>query len=98
VTGKVACHFDVQIRLRVGIASGPVTAGIIGTKRFSYDVWGDTVNLAARLESTGEPERVQISREAFTAMAPYFEAESRGEVEIKGLGRQPTWFLLGPRT
>ena len=98
VTGEVACHFDVQIRLRIGIASGPVTAGIIGTKRFSYDVWGDTVNLAARLESTGEPERVQISREAFTAMAPYFEAESRGEVEIKGLGRQPTWFLLGPRT
>jgi len=97
VANEVAERFGIEIRIRIGIASGPVTAGIIGTKKFSYDVWGDPVNLAARLESTGEPERIQISREAWKAMVPYFNVEPRGEIEIKGLGRQPTWFLVGPR-
>src|SRR6185312_12958825 len=88
VANEVAERFGIEIRIRIGIASGPVTAGIIGTKKFSYDVWGDPVNLAARLESTGEPERIQISREAWQAMVPYFDVEPRGEVEIKGPGRR----------
>lgn len=93
----VARQFGVTIRMRIGIASGPVMAGVIGTRKFSYDVWGDAVNLAARLESSGEPERVQLSAEAFAALAPYFHCERRGEIEIKGVGLQETWFLVAHR-
>ncbi|HVH79962.1 MAG TPA: adenylate/guanylate cyclase domain-containing protein, partial [Stellaceae bacterium] len=92
---EVAANFGVTIRMRIGIASGPVMAGIIGTHKFSYDVWGDAVNLAARLESSGEAERIQISADARAAMsADWFDFESRGEVEIKGLGPLETWFLV----
>jgi len=93
----VAERFGVTIRMRIGIATGPVMAGVIGTHKFSYDVWGDAVNLAARLESSGEPERVQLSAEAFRALIPYFECERRGEIEIKGIGPQETWFLTDRR-
>jgi adenylate cyclase len=93
----VAAHFGVAFRMRIGIASGPVMAGIIGTRKFSYDVWGDAVNLASRLESSGLPERVHVSAEACRAMAPSFACECRGEIEIKGLGPTETWLLLGPR-
>jgi adenylate cyclase len=89
----VAENFGVTIRMRIGIASGPVMAGIIGSRKFSYDVWGDAVNLAARLESSGEPERVQLSAEARRALTS-FHCESRGEIEIKGVGPLETWFLL----
>jgi adenylate cyclase len=95
---EVAAHFGVPIHMRIGIASGPVMAGIIGTHKFSYDVWGDAVNLAARLESSGEVERIQVSSEAREAMSPeLFDFESRGEMEIKGLGPLQTWFLV-PRS
>jgi adenylate cyclase len=94
----VARQFGVTIRMRIGIASGPVMAGVIGTRKFSYDVWGDAVNLAARLESSGEPERVQLSAEAYRALEPHFECEWRGEIEIKGVGPQETWFLVAGRT
>jgi adenylate cyclase len=91
----VATHFGVTIRMRIGIASGPVMAGIIGTHKFSYDVWGDAVNLAARLESSGEAERIQVSADARASISPkHFDFESRGEVEIKGLGPLETWFLV----
>jgi adenylate cyclase len=93
----VANRFGIAIRMRIGIASGPVMAGIIGTKKFSYDVWGDAVNLASRLESTGEPERIQVSTEARLAMAQAFDCECRGEIEIKGLGPTQTWFVVAPR-
>jgi adenylate cyclase len=92
---EVGAHFGVTIRMRIGIASGPVMAGIIGTHKFSYDVWGDAVNLAARLESSGEAERIQVSADARASMSPErFGFESRGEVEIKGLGPLETWFLV----
>ena len=70
-------------------------AGIIGTHKFSYDVWGDAVNLAARLESSGEADRIQVSAGARAAMSPaLFDFASRGEIEIKGLGPLETWFLV----
>jgi adenylate cyclase len=94
---EVAAQFGVTIRMRIGIASGPVMAGIIGTRKFSYDVWGDAVNLAARLESSGEPERIQVSADARVAMSDWCDFESRGQIEIKGLGPLETWFLI-PRT
>jgi class 3 adenylate cyclase len=91
----VAAQFGVPMRMRIGIASGPVMAGIIGTHKFSYDVWGDAVNLAARLESSGEAERIQVSDEARAAMrADWCDFESRGEIEIRGLGRLQTWFVV----
>jgi len=93
----VAEHFGVTIRMRLGLASGPIMAGIIGTRKFSYDVWGDAVNLAARLESSGEPERVQLSAEARVALTS-FDCEPRGEIDIKGVGPLETWFLLRRRT
>ena len=92
---EIAAHLGVPIRMRIGIASGPVMAGIIGMHKFSYDVWGDAVNLAARLESSGEAERIQVSADARAAMSPgLFGFESRGEIEIKGLGPLETWFLV----
>ncbi len=94
----VAARFGETIRMRIGIASGPVMAGVIGSRKFSYDVWGDAVNLAARLESSSEPERVQLSAEAFRALASDFECERRGEIEIKGVGPQETWFLISHRS
>jgi adenylate cyclase len=95
---EIGARFGVTIRMRIGIASGPVMAGIIGTRKFSYDVWGDAVNLASRLESTGEAERIQVSADARAAMsADRFDFESRGPIEIKGLGPLETWFLV-PRS
>jgi adenylate cyclase len=92
---EVAALFGVMIRMRIGIASGPVMAGIIGTQKFSYDVWGDAVNLAARLESSGEPERIQVSADARDAIsADWCSFESRGLIEIKGLGPLETWLLV----
>jgi adenylate cyclase len=83
--------------LRIGIAAGPVMAGVIGTRKFSYDVWGDPVNLAARLENSCEANCIHVSAETRERLAERFEFRSRGLTEIKGLGRQETFFLVGPR-
>jgi adenylate cyclase len=96
-TAAVGDHFGVTLRMRIGIASGPVMAGIIGTQKFCYDVWGDAVNLASRLEHTGEPQRVHVSASAQAAIARSFDCEGRGEIEIKGLGPTKTWFVVAPR-
>ena len=85
---------QVNFELRVGMHIGPAVAGVIGLKRFLYDVWGDAVNTASRMESTGMPGRVQVSRAMARALGAEFGFESRGEIEIKGKGLMPTWFLL----
>jgi adenylate cyclase len=86
-----------KLRLRVGIHCGPATAGVIGDTRFSYDVWGDAVNTASRMESYGEPGRIQVS-EAFRALAAdQFVFEERGATDIKGIGATRTFFLIGER-
>jgi len=92
------------IKMRIGLHAGPAVAGVIGAKKFIYDVWGDTVNTASRLESNGLPERIQVTDATQQRLADRFDFESRGTVELKGMGPTHTWFLngrkngLGPTT
>jgi adenylate cyclase len=94
VADETGAAFGLTLRLRIGIASGPVMAGVIGTERFSYDIWGDAVNLAARLENSGEPGRIQVSSAFRNEIADSFAFTLRGTIEVKGVGQQETWFLV----
>lgn len=82
------------LSLRIGVHSGPVAGGVIGTKKFAYDVWGSTVNMAARLEAAGIPGRVHVSEEAKTLTEEVFQYEPRGAVELRGLGALSTYLVL----
>ena len=82
---------------RIGISSGPLVGGVVGTSKFQYDIWGDTVNVASRMESGGEPGCVQISENTYELVKDHFECEPRGEIEVKGKGSMKTWFVLGRR-
>jgi class 3 adenylate cyclase len=85
------------IRFRIGIHRGPVVAGVIGTKKFIYDIWGDTVNLASRMESLGVAGRVQVTHAVKERLVERFMFEPRGLIDVKGKGPTPTWFLVGPK-
>lgn len=88
---------DQPLGFRVGMSSGPAVAGVIGRSKFQYDVWGDTVNTASRMESQGVPGRIQLSPGAYALLADVFVCEPRGSVDVKGKGSMDTWFLIGPR-
>ena len=88
----------LPIGIRIGIHTGPAVAGVIGTHKFFYDIWGDTVNIASRMESSGLPGRIQISEMTRSHVAGGFVVEERGPVDIKGKGRMTTYWLVGRRT
>jgi len=93
--GRIEAARRFGIAFRIGIHCGPVVAGVIGTKKFIYDVWGDTVNLANRMESLGVPGRVQVTHAVMDRLAGTFRFEARGLIDVKGKGPTPTWFLVG---
>ena len=84
-----------QLRVRIGVHTGPVVAGVIGKKKFSYDVWGDTVNTASRMESHGVPGAIHVSDATFEETKGIFEFESRGTINVKGKGEMKTYLLVG---
>jgi adenylate cyclase len=98
VIAELRVERGLDLSIRIGLAVGPVMAGVIGRQKFTYDVWGDAVNLAARLENLSQPGRIHVCPATRDALECEFELECRGPMEIKGVGQQETWFLLGPRT
>ena len=86
------------VPMRMGIAAGPVVAGVVGARRFFYDVWGDAVNVASRMESTDIEGRIQVPQNIFERLQHSFVLEERGEIDVKGKGAMRTWFLVGRKT
>lgn len=96
-THELSAMYEFPILLRVGINSGTIMAGVIGRKKFSYDIWGDPVNVASRMESHGVADAIQIAERTNELIKGDFITEPRGTIEIKGKGEMKTWFLISRR-
>jgi adenylate cyclase len=90
-------QYGQQINLRIGINTGPVVAGVIGQKKFIYDLWGDTVNVASRMESHGISGEIQVTQSTYECLRSEYLFEARGDIEVKGKGRLPAYLLKGCR-
>ena len=93
---EVSPVWPSPLALRIGIASGPVVAGVIGHRKFAYDLWGDTVNTASRMESHGRPNRIQVCEPTYRLLRDRYAFGERQTTDIKGKGPMATYFLLGP--
>lgn len=91
---RVNEHYNTSIRIRIGINTGPLVAGVIGRKTFAYDVWGETVNTACRLESTGQPGRIQVAESTYQRLKDKFKFEPQHTIDAKGHGSLPAYWLV----
>lgn len=90
-----AATAEIPLQVRIGINSGPAVAGIVGTTKFHYDLWGDMVNIASRMESHGQPSQIQVARPTYELIKDDFHCVPQGKLEIKGKGVMDTWFVTG---
>lgn len=93
ITRELSKERGIPLQLRIGVNTGPVVAGIIGTRKFIYDLWGDTVNLASRMESHGVPGAIQVTQTVYEKTRDQYAFEKRGPIEVKGKGALETWLL-----
>lgn len=94
---EMSPEFPEGLQVRIGLHAGPAVAGVIGNRKLFYDVWGETVNTASRMESHGEPGRIQVTTAAKDELEGDYDFEPRGTVEVKGMGTVETWFLAGAK-
>jgi adenylate cyclase len=95
VTASFQAITGEPLEIRIGINTGVVVAGVIGTKKFIYDLWGDAVNVASRMESSSEPGQIQVTAATYERLKEHYQLEWRGNIAIKGRGKMETYWLRG---
>ena len=95
-TKKDVAASELTFDIRIGINTGPVVAGVVGTQKFAYDIWGDTVNVASRMESMSEPGRINISENTYVLIKNQFDCEARGGISVKNRGVMEMYFVKNP--
>lgn len=96
ISEELIAQNQTHFKIRIGINTGPLVAGVVGIKKFSYDIWGDTVNIASRMESNSEPGRINISEHTYQIIKNDFDCEYRGEIEVKNKGMMKMYFVNDP--